>query len=443
MQGKKLLVADDSLTIQKVIRLALSSEGYTIQAVNDGNDALQQIAVFQPDVILIDVSLPGKTAFEVKKTIDAFEKTKPMRFVLMSSAFEKVDETKVQELKFHGRLTKPFDPAHLRQIITEVLHIQLEPIVAPPPSAAEIEPFAKPKTAIKPETKKSKEPIEISEEDPWKNDPLLKPLPQFLTKPVSTSETINPPETNMAQSYPPPHTTNPMDDWTQPITPIPDEPSLGLSPPPASQESIVTDQNTTPAPHEHDSDIRHLTESTIRMSGLDDYQWSVNEPSLKPPASITDLGNATYGAAESNSSHSSAAPKDPLAGFTTPFHFQDEDGKTNPLIRAMKEAGQITPPPPPPPELPPAANFFSEIFSQPSYNPAAPLTAPSSSGLATPAAFPSLPTPEAPAMKPEQLEEIVRKQLQELLEKMAPQLLPEIAERVIRAEIHRMLSEKP
>src|SRR5213595_498171 len=66
MPGKKLLVADDSLTIQKVIRLALSNEGYEIQAVSDGNDAIQQISLFRPDVVLIDVSLPGKTAFEVK-----------------------------------------------------------------------------------------------------------------------------------------------------------------------------------------------------------------------------------------------------------------------------------------------------------------------------------------------------------------------------------------
>lgn len=60
MAAKKLLVADDSLTIQKVIRLALSNEGYEIQAVADGNDALNQILLFQPDVVLIDVSLPEK-----------------------------------------------------------------------------------------------------------------------------------------------------------------------------------------------------------------------------------------------------------------------------------------------------------------------------------------------------------------------------------------------
>src|SRR3954467_5102479 len=110
MASKKLLVADDSLTIQKVIRLALSNEGYDIQAVSDGNDAVQQISLFRPDVILIDVSLPGKSAFEVKREVNEHADLEEVRFVLMSSAFEKVDEAQAEEVHFHGRLTKPFDP---------------------------------------------------------------------------------------------------------------------------------------------------------------------------------------------------------------------------------------------------------------------------------------------------------------------------------------------
>lgn len=121
MAGKKLLVADDSLTIQKVIRLALSSEGYEIQAVSDGNDAVQKIPLFRPDVVLIDVSLPGKSAVEVKRLINDDRDLDEVRFVLMSSAFEKIDEEMISQVRFHGKLTKPFDPAHLRQVLSEVL----------------------------------------------------------------------------------------------------------------------------------------------------------------------------------------------------------------------------------------------------------------------------------------------------------------------------------
>src|SRR3954464_8388838 len=99
MAANKLLVADDSLTIQKVIRLALSNEGYEIQAVSDGNDATQQISLFRPDVVLIDVSLPGKSAFEIKKDLNSQPDLSHIRFVLMSSAFEQVDESKVTEVQ--------------------------------------------------------------------------------------------------------------------------------------------------------------------------------------------------------------------------------------------------------------------------------------------------------------------------------------------------------
>ena len=203
--GKKILVADDSLTIQKVIRLALSNEGYEIQAVSDGNEATQQISLMRPDLVLIDVSLPGKSAFEVKRMINDQPDARNVKFILMSSAFEKVDETQADQVKFHGRLTKPFDPASLRETISEVL---ASATMSAPQSLS---------------------PSPILDEL-WDN------------------------------SIPPP------------------------LPPISSPES----------PPSEDSDIRNLTESTIRMSGLDDFQWSVNEPSLKPPAGLMDAGGNTF-----------------------------------------------------------------------------------------------------------------------------------------------------
>ena len=67
MAGKKILVADDSLTIQKVIRLALSGDGYEIQTVSDGKEALEQASLFRPDICIIDVSLPQFDAYQVRE----------------------------------------------------------------------------------------------------------------------------------------------------------------------------------------------------------------------------------------------------------------------------------------------------------------------------------------------------------------------------------------
>jgi CheY-like chemotaxis protein len=143
MAGKKLLVADDSLTIQKVIRLALSNEGYDIQAVSNGAEALEQLSLFRPNIVLIDVALPGKSAFEIKRWVNAQNDMKPIQFVLMSSAFEKVDEVQMGALGFAGQLTKPFDPALLRKILADVFITapsSTPAVAAPPPRVPSLPP---------------------------------------------------------------------------------------------------------------------------------------------------------------------------------------------------------------------------------------------------------------------------------------------------------------
>lgn len=207
MAGRKILVADDSLTIQKVIRLALSNEGYEIQTVSDGNEALQQISTFRPDLVLVDISLPGQDAIEIKNSVSLVDDLAGTPFVLMSSAFEKVDEVKVSAAQFDGRLTKPFDPAHLRAVLSEVL--------------------------ARPARQKGK-----SESGGSKID---------IGAPVF------------------------------------DEP------PPLPPTGLPAFEFKPGGPSDSDSDIKRLTESTIRMSGLDDMAaWSVNEPVIKPPSRVLD-----------------------------------------------------------------------------------------------------------------------------------------------------------
>jgi len=131
MANKKILVADDSLTIQKVIRLALSNEPYEIEAVSDGADACQQIALFQPDIVLIDASLPEKSAYVVKEEVNKEQNQDEIKFILMCSAFEQVNEELASKVFFHGKLTKPFDPEKLRAVLLEVCDDESAP--NPPP----------------------------------------------------------------------------------------------------------------------------------------------------------------------------------------------------------------------------------------------------------------------------------------------------------------------
>ncbi|NDG84751.1 MAG: response regulator, partial [Proteobacteria bacterium] len=120
MAGKKILVADDSLTIQKVIRLALSGDGYEIQTVSDGKEAIEQASLFRPDVCIIDVSLPKYDAYEIRERFLQAPDLKNIPVILMSSAFEKIDEARMKSLAFAGHLVKPFDPSHLRSTLLSV-----------------------------------------------------------------------------------------------------------------------------------------------------------------------------------------------------------------------------------------------------------------------------------------------------------------------------------
>ncbi|OFZ81859.1 MAG: hypothetical protein A2583_10650 [Bdellovibrionales bacterium RIFOXYD1_FULL_53_11] len=234
--SKKLLVADDSLTIQKVIRLALSNEGYEIQTVSDGNDAIQQIALFRPDIILIDVSLPGKNAIEVKASIEGQHEFKKIKFILMSSAFEKHDEAGAAKAAFHGKLTKPFDPTHLRQVLSEALGANNE-------SADILEP--------------------------------IKPEDDFSVPPPPAGEPIGNLWDNKENN---------------------EFPELSMPPP-----------LEPPRPSEMpDSDIKHLTESTIRMVGLDDFQWKVNDSAKR-----TEDAMAYHNAPEASPEMSVELPTEP------------------------------------------------------------------------------------------------------------------------------------
>jgi len=120
LNAKKMLVADDSLTIQKVIRLALSGDGYEIQTVSDGKEALEQASLFRPDIFIIDVSLPVFDAYQVREQLLNKPDLKNIPVILMSSAFEKVDEARSKSLGFSGHLIKPFDPSHLRSTLLSV-----------------------------------------------------------------------------------------------------------------------------------------------------------------------------------------------------------------------------------------------------------------------------------------------------------------------------------
>ena len=114
---KKLLLADDSVTIQRVIELTFSGEDVQVLAVGDGEEAIARIPAEKPDIILADIGMPKRSGYEVS----AFVKSRPelahIPVLLLAGAFEPVDDAKAKEAGCDGVLVKPFEP---QQVIARV-----------------------------------------------------------------------------------------------------------------------------------------------------------------------------------------------------------------------------------------------------------------------------------------------------------------------------------
>ena len=109
----KILVVDDEPTNIEIIEEIIGGL-YTLKAVFSGEEALQEIYKFNPDIVLLDVMLPGIDGYEVCKTIKNDEAIKGTK-ILLVSAKAMVEEIKAGfEVGADGYITKPFEAENLK-----------------------------------------------------------------------------------------------------------------------------------------------------------------------------------------------------------------------------------------------------------------------------------------------------------------------------------------
>jgi CheY-like chemotaxis protein len=118
---KKLLVADDSPTIQKVVKLAFAGEDFLVEGVEHGNEALEKVKVLRPDLVLADVSMPGLNGYELCGRIKADPDLAATPVVLMSGIAEPLDEDGARDAGCDGHLVKPFGTELLIRTVRELI----------------------------------------------------------------------------------------------------------------------------------------------------------------------------------------------------------------------------------------------------------------------------------------------------------------------------------
>jgi len=109
----RILVVDDEPSILELIRVNLEREGYEVETAADGRVALEAVARSQPDLILLDVMLPGLDGLAVCRTLHNDVATRDIPIIMLSARGEELDKILGLEMGADDYITKPFSPREL------------------------------------------------------------------------------------------------------------------------------------------------------------------------------------------------------------------------------------------------------------------------------------------------------------------------------------------
>jgi len=117
----KILIVDDEPNIVISLEFLMKREGYAVGVARDGVEALAAIARERPDLVLLDVMMPGKTGFEVCQAVRADPTLAGTRILLLTAKGRETDIAKGLALGANGYMTKPFSTRELAQRVRELL----------------------------------------------------------------------------------------------------------------------------------------------------------------------------------------------------------------------------------------------------------------------------------------------------------------------------------
>ena len=118
MSEERVLVVDDEAQIRRALRTALSGHGYRVDVAEDGEAALAELASHVPDVLLLDLVMPGVDGFEVLRQTRAWSK---LPIIVLSARGGERDKVRALDLGADDYLTKPFGMQELLARVRAVL----------------------------------------------------------------------------------------------------------------------------------------------------------------------------------------------------------------------------------------------------------------------------------------------------------------------------------
>ena len=119
--AKKLLLADDSQTIHRVMELTFADEDFEIISVYNGTQAIEKIKEVKPDLVIADVNMPEKDGYQVCQYIKNEPEFSNIPVILLKGTFEPFDEAKANPCHYDGIIAKPFQTKNLINTVKDIL----------------------------------------------------------------------------------------------------------------------------------------------------------------------------------------------------------------------------------------------------------------------------------------------------------------------------------
>ena len=289
----KILVADDSISIQKLVAMAFYNEDMEVEGISDGVKAYNYLADFQPDLVMADIYLPGINGFDLSTKIKNNAEFKHIRVLLLTSDFEELDEIMYAESKADGHISKPFKTEDIIQKVKGLLgeeavtaapagkntddeeEFEIEPVTASVPEGEDEEILELEMESLvteSPDESQASPPFELSAEDlvaPEHPEPAAPPEPpspmeeRVETEPgpaVSQSETMANPAGQAEAAY-----QDSLDELEQLFHQLTHKPGASAGEP--EPETASPEEPSSPHPDLIRETLSYLGEAAPRHNG--------------------------------------------------------------------------------------------------------------------------------------------------------------------------------
>lgn len=115
--GKRVLLIEDEPNIIEAISFILSRDGWTVHTHEDGTTAMDKVLAMPPDMIILDVMLPGRSGFDILRDLRASDVTKDIPVMMLTARGQEKDRELAKRLGANHFMTKPFSNTEVRDYV--------------------------------------------------------------------------------------------------------------------------------------------------------------------------------------------------------------------------------------------------------------------------------------------------------------------------------------